>query len=201
LEQRVTAKQLLRGVSVRTDEAHRLIVPNPLEDPSWSCESARTGDEVELKVKAEGLPDGTPVQFTIMESDADGQHDRVEAVTANVEGGKATASWAYRAIKDLDDEPTELDKALGFPLPEFFFIACWGGFEAKCEDILKFSDFIHVTVKDDKGEPYRDQEYQLRCGNLVRKGNTGPDGVIECKDVPPGLVAVRFTSGKFLTIE
>ncbi|MFC1706782.1 hypothetical protein ACFL59_08170 [Planctomycetota bacterium] len=201
MDRDVTAQELVRGVELGTNEAHKLTLPNPLANPAWGCESARGGQDVELSVGAADLPNSAEVKFTIWEHDADGGHDHIAEVIASVTDGRAVATWTYETVEDLDDTPTDLDKALGFPLPEFFFAASWRGFQVVCEKLLRYQDYLDISVLDGDGKPYANQDYSLRCGNLVKQGNTGSEGVIRVSDVPPGHVAVRFMSGLQLEFE
>jgi hypothetical protein len=158
----------------------------PLFGARWSATRARLDEHVRLLVEAPGVPDGEAVTFVVLEHDADGQHDKVARLRAPAKAGRAEVGWRVVYVDDSDDEPTELDREAGFPLPEFVFVARQGEHEARCDERLLVTSDLELVVRDAAGRVVADADYVITCGERRRRGRTDSGGVLREAGVGAG---------------
>src|SRR5690606_33588073 len=127
--------------------------PEVEPNPRWSTTSCRFDEVVELIYECPGAEEGAAVTFEVFEHDQDGEHELVMTLRAPVRDGVARIGWHVPYVEDADDEPTEVDRETGFPLPEFVFVARLGEDEARCDEQLTFSTDLELPVVDERGEP------------------------------------------------
>ncbi len=162
-----------------------------LANPRWSEHEARVGEEIELAVDAE-LPDGTAALFRILEHDQDGEHDPVTELEGAVEGGVATARWAYQHVEDSDDVTTDAEREGGYTVPEFLFEVEADGARAR-SGLLVYQDWFEVEARDTHGEPAAGVEVTLTLADgSTRAATSGEDGVARFEALPPGPVEYAY---------
>jgi hypothetical protein len=165
-----------------------------LDNAKWDKAEAGRGDAVKLTADAKKFADGTKVALQIFENDADGGHDFITELSAEVEKEKVEAEWEYEYHDDTDQIPTDEDlKPVSgkYAHPEYFFVARAAGKEAK-SGLLKFKDWMELELYED-GERVTDREYTLHFADgSERKGRLDAEGSAREEDLPPGPVRVDF---------
>lgn len=156
----------------------------------WSASEARRGDVLTLSAEVDGVPDGTAVDITIFEHDADGAHELVTRISDLLENGKVEAEWEFEFHADNDDIATEEDSATGYAGPEYFFRVTVHGVSVDSK-ILTFKDWIEFEILDGAGIPYTEERYVLRLADgSSRKGTLDKQGRAREEDLPPGPIRV-----------
>ena len=161
-------------------------------DAKWSADEARRGDVLTLTASARGAADGTPTRLSIWEHDADGAHDPITEIRAEVAGEKVEAEWAYEYHEDTDGIATTEEAERGYNPPEYFFRCEVLGVSAE-SGLLTFKDWVglHLTAPD--GTPFADEPYVVRFADgTEREGRLDGDGRAELRDVPPGPVDISY---------
>lgn len=170
----------------------------------WSRDEAREGDSIALLANTSNLADGTPVQITIFEYDADGRHDRVRVLFGEVENQSIRLEWEYHYQDDVDDIPTqeEAERYGGkYNPPEYFFvIEVFGktfghGQESK---LLRFRDWIEIRLSCfGTDEPFPNEEFVIRfADNSKQQRRLDSRGFARIDGVPPGRCVVSFPNLK-----
>jgi len=169
-------------------------------NPRWSSPRCRFDEVVELIFLCPELDDEQTVEFEIFEHDEGGEDDPVVTITAPVEGGEARVGWRMRRYDDSDDEPTELDRETGFALPEFGFSVHYGaGEQARCEGLLTFSTDLELPLRDAGGSPLANADYELHCGDQLKRGSTDGEGVLRESGVGPNF-EIFLASGERVVV-
>ncbi|RKX28588.1 MAG: hypothetical protein DRP47_04010 [Candidatus Zixiibacteriota bacterium] len=174
----------------------------------WSAKEARRGDTLTLSAFVDGVREGTEVTVTIYEYDRDSAHDKITELPATIEGGRMELQWEYQYFEDTDEIATqeELDRYGGaYNPPEYFFTIKIEddeyGKEEQASGLLEFKDWIEIELKDETGEPAKDEKYILHLPDgTTKEGNLDSDGRARVEDIPPGTVKVEFTNLKDYTI-
>ncbi len=163
----------------------------------WSRTTAQAGQELELCARVEA-PDGTAVQFQILEHDADGQHDREATLEAKVQQGYARVRWQVPRSSDSDDVHSAKDMAAkGYSPPEFFFEVQLGAHKLASgtgDSLLRVRDRLDLEVLDRySGKPLPGARYALTLADGSRRQGvlTANSRLVE-EDLPPGLVDIKL---------
>jgi len=190
----------IRGVNI-DEESDRIPVVPPVRvsNMAWSAEEARRGDLLVLSADVTGLREGTEVQVTIYEHDADGAHDRITELPGRIAQNRLEVRWLYEYHEDTDEILTqeELNNYSGtYNPPEYFFTIKYQSTEFGREQesgILTFKDWVEIVGEDPYGRPLRNTDYVLRLadGN-ERRGTLDEDGFAREEDIPPGSYEIEF---------
>jgi hypothetical protein len=165
----------------------------------WNPTEARRGDTVTLSAEVDGCLDNTDAQITIREYDADGAHDRIARIPANVVKNKIEVTWEYEYHEDTEDIPTQDDlKKYGgtYNPPEYFFVVDINGQkfgERRESGLLLFKDWIEIEAKNVLGEPLRSRKYTITLPDgTEKKGTLDGDGYARADGIPPGLCSITI---------
>ena len=161
-------------------------------EAKWSADEARRGDVLTLTASARGAADGTQAQLSIWEHDADGAHDPVTEIRAEVKGEQVKAEWAYEYHEDTDGIATTEEAERGYHPPEYFFRCDVLGVTAK-SGLLTFKDWFEISLRNPDGAPVAGESYRVTFADgSVREGMLDADGMARFEDVPPGPPAVEI---------
>ena len=172
-----------------------VIPPFRITNLKWNQKEARRGDLVKMTADTEGLEDGTEVMLSIFEHDQDGAHDFVTRFPAKLKGKKLDVEWEFEYHQDTDDIPTtEEMKPMGqqYADPEYFFVVRYGRTEAR-SGLLRFRDWIEISLRGDDGRPIPDEEFVLYLPDgREKRGTLDTEGSAKVDDVPAGPYRVEF---------
>jgi hypothetical protein len=176
------------------------VLPAPdVSNMKWSAAEARRGDILTLSADIKDVHEGTEMEVTIYEYDRDNIHDVIATFPAVVENKKMEVKWEYEYHEDTDEIPTEeeLQKyGRSYNPPEYFFTIKIGDAEFGREQesgILKFKDWIEISLSDPAGDPIPDEKYILHMPDgSQRDGTLDGDGYAREEEIPPGAVSVEF---------
>lgn len=175
----------------------------------WSQSEARRADILTLSADVEGLGTGTEVNIAIYEYDSDGIHDRITEFPATVRDKKIEAKWEYEYHNSTQSIPSEdeiqkYSKKKHYAHPEYFFLLKIGGVEYGRDQesgILKFKDWIEISLTEDSGVPIPDEKYVLHMPDgSTRDGTLDANGWALEEDIPPGPVSVEFPDVEDISI-
>ena len=181
------AKLPRRGVQATSPPL--LLAPRvQVADAKWSASEARRGDVLTLTASARGAADGTPARLSIWEHDADGAHDPITEISAEVAGEQVEAEWAYEYHEDTDGIATAEEAERGYHPPEYFFRCDVLGVTAE-SGLLTFKDYLDVALADESGAPSPDQRVVAVLADGSRQeARTDADGRARFEGLPPGPV-------------
>lgn len=176
------------------------VYPAPIvTNMAWSATEARRGDTLKLTADVDKVEPGTEATVTILEYDNDGAHDKIVDLPAVVKDKKIDISWEYEYHEDVDELPTseEVQRyGASYNPPEYFFVIDINGFKSGTQQesgLLKFKDYIEISLRAADGAPKADERYVLHLpdgskkeGRLDSRGKAREDGI------PPGHVRVEF---------
>jgi hypothetical protein len=188
-----------------TAESNRIpLVPKIIvSNMKWDKKEARRGDTLKLTADVEGVRDESEVKVIIYEHDSDGNHDKIAEIPTNVKNKKIEVMWEYEYHEDTDEIPSEdelqkYNKEKHYEYPEYFFVLKIGDEEYGKDlesGILRFKDWIELTLTDEDGEPFADGEYILHLADgSKRDGTLDGDGRLREEDIPPGAISIEFIS-------
>ena len=186
------------GLSAESDRIPiypRIVVSNM----AWEKKEARRGDILKLTADVEGVRDESEVIAVIYEYDRDGNHDKTVEIPTLVKNKKVEVMWEFEYHDDTLSIPTERElqkynKEKHYSSPQYFFTLEIDDEEyGKNQEsgLLKFTDFLDFRLLDEKGQPYKNEDYVilLADGNN-RKGTLDENGRVREKDLPPGEVTI-----------
>ena len=163
-----------------------------VEEATWSADEARRGDVLTLTATALGAADGTPARLSIWEHDADGAHDPITELSAEVKGEQVEAEWAYEYHEDTDGIATDEELEQGYNPPEYFFRCDVLGASAE-SGLLMFKDWVGLHLTGPDGSPFADARYVVRFADgSEREGQLDADGRADLENVPPGPLSVSY---------
>ena len=158
----------------------------------WSAKDARVGDVVKLKAEISGFESGTPTVFRIFEKDFSSADDLIATLEAKTQGEKVETDWEYQYVEDRDDVQTEKEQQLGYSLPEYYFVVQVENSMAR-SGLLKFKDYVEVTLKDARGEAVPNALFRMHFSNgEVKEDHLDNNGYKKVENVPPGEWSVSF---------
>ncbi len=180
------------GISLQTGRSWSITVEGRhLHGARWSRREARCGEEVELRAEVGGVPDGSAVQFRILEQDAGGADDFVAALDATVQGGTARAVWKYVHTDDSDEE----GDGGPYTCPEYYFTCTLGEASARSA-LLTFKDRVEIDARDAYGRPLAHAPFVLHIPGGTRRGVLDAEGRATVEDVPPGRYRLELRGEK-----
>lgn len=173
----------------------RIVVSNM----AWDKKEAGRGDTLKLAADVEGVRDESEVKIIIYEHDRDGNHDRVAEIPAGVKNKRIEVMWEFEYHDDTlniltENELQKYSKEKHYACPEYFFTLNIGDEEfGKNQEsgLIVFKDWIDFTLLDEKGEPYKNEDYiiLLADGNN-RKGTLDENGGGREQELPPGEITI-----------
>ena len=111
---------------------------------------------------------------------------------AKTQGEKVETDWEYQYVEDRDDVQTEKEQQLGYSLPEYYFVVQVENSMAR-SGLLKFKDYVEVTLKDARGEAVPNALFRMHFSNgEVKEDHLDNNGYKKVENVPPGEWSVSF---------
>jgi len=163
---------------------------------------ALVDDDVMMCFEVKNIDDGETVNVTIWEHDADGEHDEIKKMSGEVKDGRVEIPWKVEYHADDDDSncAEEIEK-YGFTVPEYFFVAEYGGVESKEEPpkLLNAKGWVRRQLKEEEtGEIWANRKYILVLPDNSRiEGETNENGYVEPAHSPFGDVNfIIYKKGK-----
>ena len=105
------------GPWAKTLEPLALQLPT-VDEARWSDDEVEPGEEVELTLTADGVPDGTPITVEVFQCRRSGEELLLESFEETIEAGTLSLRWAFPESDDPDAPPIDA---------ECFFIATLDG--------------------------------------------------------------------------
>ncbi len=171
----------------KKDDAKKPDGPVAISGAKWDRETIKFEEKAALLADVSHA-DGKTAKLTILEHDADGQHDLVATLEATVEGGKLKAEWQCTGAKGGEFSDEEEDQKL----LKFFFRVEVDDQKAE-SGLLEYRDFIEFVLADDDGEVMANTGYELTFSDgSKRTGFTDAEGKGFEDDVVPGPVNLRM---------
>lgn len=163
-----------------------------IKNLKWDKQEAKRGDILKLTADIKGLADGNEAEVQIWEHDADLAHDLVTKFPVTIRNQKIEADWEFEYVDDTDDIPTQEENENGYQWPEYFFrVVCAG--KSADSGLLKFKDWVDITVKDKLGIPITNKKYKLIFPDGTEKqGKLDEEGKIRIEDIPPGKIKFQI---------
>ena len=152
-------------------------------------------DRVVLFFEVINIDDGETVNVTVHEYDDDGEHDEICTLTGEVKNGRVEIPWTveYHADDDDTNSADEL-KEKGYTLPEYFFIAEYGGAESEGGEkkLLYVKGWVNYHVTDRQtGKPSANKDRLLLTSEgefITRK--TDENGRIRLEGIKIGQFTI-----------
>ncbi len=158
----------------------------------WDKQEAKRGDILKLTAEIKSLADGNEAEIQIWEHDSDLAHDLVTKFPVTIRNQKIEADWEFEYVDDTDDIPMHEESEKGYQWPEYFFrVVCAG--KSADSGLLKFKDWVDITVKDKLGIPITNKKYKLIFPDGTEKqGKLDEEGKIRIEDIPPGKIKFQI---------
>jgi hypothetical protein len=182
-------------------ESGRISVVPPIRVAGmrWSSDQVRRGDIVTMSADITGLPNGSEIEFVLLEHSSRGAHERVAVIPANVSNDRVEAQWEFEYHSNTNDIPTqaELEPYGGsYSPPRYFFVIRADGQDFGREQesgLLEFRDVINMEFADPDGSPLADEDYAITLPDgTQREGKLDSQGRLHIDDAPPGPVVVSL---------
>ncbi len=182
-------------------ESHKIpVYPAPVvTNMAWSAQEARRGDVVKLTADVDKVEAETKATVTILEYDQDGAHDKIVELPAVVKDKKIEIDWEYEYHEDVDELPTSEEVSrygASYNPPEYFFVIDINGFKSGAQQesgLLKFKDYIEISLMNSDGNPRADERYVLHLPDgSTKEGKLDARGKAREEGIPPGHVKVEF---------
>jgi hypothetical protein len=149
---------------------------------------ALVDDEAALCFEVKNINNGETVNVKVWEHDEDNEHDHVVDLKGTVENGKVHKKWKVVYTEDNDDSTSGKELAeKGYTLPEYHFVAEYGGVESEQSPVLEVKGWIEVIMnKEPKSDflvVYKDGQEKI-CSAIESK--------IQLKHIPIGEVLIYY---------
>lgn len=142
--------------------------------------SVGTGKTVTLSLKTSGIGNGSAADFEIFKVDG---NESLDTVSGNVSEDKVEVEWTAKGPGADDEEQ----------FWELYYKVKCGGLEAKCTDLVVFTDWVEVTSVDEEEASLPDAMFRLTVRGEARERNTGSSGVRKCEHLAgPGDVKIEW---------
>jgi len=154
---------------------------------------ALVNDEVVLFFEVKNIGEGETVNVTIYEHDDDGEHDHIKDMTGTVKDGKVEIPWKVEYHDDDDDSncAEEIEK-YGYTIPEYFFVAEYGGVESEERKLLYVKGrLLRRLIDEITEEPLTNRKYAVYTpeGKFIT-GYTDAKGNIAIDDLKIGYYSI-----------
>ncbi|MFC1586373.1 LysM peptidoglycan-binding domain-containing protein [Fibrobacterota bacterium] len=160
-----------------------------LANAKWNKAKAAVGDEMEFTVDADGYEDGEEADVSIVENIGK-TYKTVETKKVKIQNKKIKGKWKSTYQKSKGDEPGTRGKT-------GYYLYISKDTKTAVSPRLELSDKLDLKVQDDKGQPLKDMEYEIKAPDgEVRKGKLNSKGEIKEDDLAPGEAQFRFTGIK-----
>jgi uncharacterized Zn-binding protein involved in type VI secretion len=159
---------------------------------AWSENAGRDGDKVKMQVETAGIEDGATAVFHIWQRDIKRADQEIGCIdNVKLKGGKVEAEWQYEYHDNYDATP-ESRQERGYSCPSFYFTIKIENCRER-SPLLKYADYIEMTINDNQGNALADEEYVVNLPDgEIRKGKLDSHGYAKIENVPPGQWDVRF---------
>jgi hypothetical protein len=167
----------------------------------WDKKEARRGDTLKLTAEIENVRDESEVKVLIYERSQEGNHDKIVEMPGRVKNQKLEILWEYEYHESTENIPTEdelqkYNKEKHYNHPEYFFVIKIDDVEyGKNQEsgLLRFKDWVEISLTDEKGEPADSEKYKLHMSDgSKREGTLDSEGRAIEEDLPPGAIRVEF---------
>jgi len=186
-----TAKLSKHGLEKKSNTIP-LLPPIKISNLKWDKNEAKRGDILKLTGDVKGAYDGAETTIEIFEHDDDGAHDLVVSFPALVKSQKIKTEWEFQYVEDTDDIPDDNEAENGYKNPEYFFRVGIGGV-SEDSGLLKFKDFVEISLADDRGNPMSDVEYEITFADGSKKsGKLDSMGKVTVEKLSPGPCIIKY---------
>ncbi|MCG7851853.1 MAG: hypothetical protein MIO92_04970 [Methanosarcinaceae archaeon] len=158
----------------------------------WSTKKAKVGDKVKLKGELAGVKSGTPAEFHIFQKDTSVSDKPYALLEAKTQGDTVEAEWEYQYHEEEGMPEVGRDKIVRYSFPQFYYFLKVAGMQQK-SGLMELTDELHIELKDDKGDPIPNEEYEVYLSSgEVRKGTLDKSGKAIEKNIPTRQCRVVF---------
>lgn len=179
------------------EEGDHEISLKAITSASWSTNSAKVGETVQLQSDISGFDSGTEAVFQIFKQSASSADEQMDTVKTESSGDKVEADWQFEYRGDTGVPSLGKKSAEGYSNPRFYFIVDVEGCRAR-SGVLEITDSLKIVLKDENGNPIADEEYVVYFANgEVRRGTLDQNGEAVEDRIPTEKSRVVFpnTSG------
>jgi hypothetical protein len=151
-------------------------------------------DDVTLFCEVKNIDEGERVKFHIYEHDEDGEHDYICELEGEVRDSRVEAPWKVVYKEDDESSVAEELEEKGWAVPDYYFVARYGGVESEGSKPLDAKGWVKIIVKHkDNGEIQANKKYTMHLpDNSTRKGQTDAEGAIYERKLPDGFRYITF---------
>ena len=166
-----------------------------VSNAKWSKDKAKVDEKLKLSADVEGFNDGTEGTFEIYCKDIRKADSVVETLNAKTKGNKIEAEWKYEIVdsdENDDSDGNEQDDDQGYSFPQFYFKVIVDSITST-SGLLNLNDWIEIELKDEKGNPIKNEDYILNLPNgEIKKGKLDPNGYKKIENIPLGKCSIKF---------
>jgi hypothetical protein len=150
-------------------------------------DKAMIDDDVTLFCEVKNIDEGETVKFKIFEQGKN-KDDAIDNAEGEVKDGKGQAPWKIEYKEDENSNTAEEIEEQGWTIPDYYFVAEYGGVESVQSNELKVKERItHKLTHKKTGEIWANRKYTLILpdGSEIT-GTTDENGYIEETSSPLG---------------
>ncbi|MDR2943034.1 MAG: hypothetical protein LBV17_10625 [Treponema sp.] len=114
-----------------------------------TIEDALIDDDVTLFCEVKNIDDGEMVKFKIFEQ-GENKDDPIDEVEGEVKDGEVQAAWKIEYKEKENSNTTEEIEEKGWTIPEYFFVADYGGVKSGGSKLLYTKDKLQLPIKNIK---------------------------------------------------
>ncbi len=157
----------------------------------WSKSTAKVGEKVKATAKTEGFQGGTPATIQIFKRDVVGADVLIEEIETKIQSDKVEVEWICRGPEPAKNDESN-HPADSYAYPEYYFEILVKNCKSRA-GLLYLEDYVELELKDDQGNPRKNEQYLLYLPNgSVQKGTLDGSGKKKIEKVPAGIYSVRF---------
>jgi uncharacterized Zn-binding protein involved in type VI secretion len=160
---------------------------------SWEKTTAKSSDQIKIKINTKDFEEGTPVQFLVWERKNE-QDTIVAQIDGSIKQNKAEIIWkpAFQENEEELKAHVEDEKK-----PEYFFVADVEGDE-RASGALNFIYPLDIYLKDEDGNPLNGVGYTISLSDGSKKKGKFQKGHAKIDDAPYGKFIIEIDGYEFL---
>jgi len=157
---------------------------------AWSTAKAAVGDKVKLKAETAGIKSGEKATLEIFIKDSNFADHMLTSIESKVDGDKIEAEWVMEIDEKLLADQQGKEKRKRYSSPWFFFIVKAGGTSGR-SGMLRYRDYIELSLKDSKGNALANKKIKLFFPDgTVKSVTLDGNGYAKVEDIPPGRAKI-----------
>ncbi|MFQ5498508.1 MAG: hypothetical protein ACE5FH_02445 [Candidatus Zixiibacteriota bacterium] len=163
-----------------------------IRDARWSVREAEVGQKVTMKVITAGIEDGTKATLDIYVRDLSFASQHLATICTEVRSDRIEQEWELTIddkLLNLQDEKMETGR---YSVPFYYFVVAIDTLTER-SGLLKYKDWLELTVKDEDGKALADKEYTVLFPNgKICTGTLDANGYVKIEKTPPGRMKLKM---------